>query len=255
MGAIGMQAIRAMIVLYHCYGSTFWWPGMISQMQQSIKNCVHCLQHEGDLPKVPLHPIVATAPLDLLHIDFTSIETTMELNWPMSSCSRTISQSILWHMWPPIRQLKWSPHFCIRGYILIFGALARFLSDWGANFMSSITDEMCMLLGMKKLQTTPYHPQTNGLVERSHQTIMQMIRKLGKEKKADWPGHLTEIVQAYNATWSTMMGYSPHYLMFGFRPRLLVDFYFPTFSSTDVPMRDASTKHVHKYVGNCPWPI
>ena len=58
----------------------FWWPGMISQMQQSIKNCVHCLQHEGNFPKAPLHQIVATAPLDLLHIDFTSIEMTMELN-------------------------------------------------------------------------------------------------------------------------------------------------------------------------------
>ena len=53
---------------------------MIIQMQQSIKSCVHGLQHEGNLPKVPLHLIVATAPLDLLHIDFTSIEMTMELN-------------------------------------------------------------------------------------------------------------------------------------------------------------------------------
>ena len=41
---------------------------------------MHCLQHEGELPRVPLHPIVATAPLDLLHVDFTSIEMTMELN-------------------------------------------------------------------------------------------------------------------------------------------------------------------------------
>ena len=52
---------------------------MINQMQQSIKSCVQCLQYEGNLPKVPLHSIVATAPLDLLHIDFTSIEMTMEL--------------------------------------------------------------------------------------------------------------------------------------------------------------------------------
>ena len=46
------------------------------------------------------------------------------------------------------------------------------LSDRGANFMSSVIEEMCKILGIKKLQTTPYHPQTNGLVERSHQTIM-----------------------------------------------------------------------------------
>ena len=51
-------------------------------MQQSIMNCIHCLQHEGHLSKVPLHPIVVTAPLERLHIDFTSIETTMELNQP-----------------------------------------------------------------------------------------------------------------------------------------------------------------------------
>ena len=49
---------------------------------------------------------------------------------------------------------------------------------------------------------------------------LQMIRKLGEDKKANWPGHLDEIVQAYNATQSAMMGYSLHYLMFGCRPRL-----------------------------------
>ena len=53
---------------------------MTSQMWQSIRNCTCCLQHEGSLPKAPLHPIIATAPLDLPHIDFTSIETTMEPN-------------------------------------------------------------------------------------------------------------------------------------------------------------------------------
>ena len=55
----------------------------------------------------------------------------------------------------------------------------------------------------------PYHPQTNGLVERSHQTIMQMISKLGEDEKADWLSHLTEIVYTYNTTQSAVMGYSP----------------------------------------------
>ena len=46
----------------------------------------------------------------------------------------------------------------------------------------------------------PYHPQTNELVERSHQMIMHMIGKLREDKKANWPSHLAEIVHAYNAT-------------------------------------------------------
>ena len=87
-----------------------------------------------------------------------------------------------------------------------------------------------------------------GLVERLHQTIIRMIRKLVEEKKANWPGHLAEIVQAYNATQSAMMGYSPHYLMFGCRPWLPVNFYFPTFRSTEVPMKGASAKCVDGYV-------
>ena len=53
---------------------------MTNQMQQSIKSCMHCLWHEGALSKALLHPIVTTTPMDLLHVDFTSKETTLELN-------------------------------------------------------------------------------------------------------------------------------------------------------------------------------
>ena len=58
----------------------FWWPGMAKQMRQVIRACKCCLQFEGGTPKAPLCPIVATTPLDLLHVDFTSIETTLELS-------------------------------------------------------------------------------------------------------------------------------------------------------------------------------
>ena len=75
-----------------------------------------------------------------------------------------------------------------------------------------------------------------------------MIRKLGEDKKANWPGHLSEIEQVYNATHPTVTGYSLHYLMFGWRPRLPVNFYFPTFRSTEAPTRDTSTRHVDEYV-------
>ena len=96
----------------------------------------------------------------------------------------------------------------------------------------------------------PYHPQTNGLVERLHQTIMYMIGKLGEDKKADWPSHLAEIVHAYNATWSTVTGYSPHYLMFRWEPRLPVDFCLPHHWQQWGPMREASAKSVDMYMAS-----
>ena len=107
---------------------------------------------------------------------------------------------------------------------------------------------MCKLLSMKKMWTTPYHPQANGLVGRSHQTIIQMIRKLGEDEKANWPGHLAEIVHAYNATQYAVMWYRPHYLMFRCRPRLPVNFYFPTLRSTEAPKLGASAKCVDEYI-------
>ena len=58
----------------------FWWPGVAKQMRQVITACKCCLQYEGGTLKAPLCPIGATAPLDLLHVDFTSIETTLEMN-------------------------------------------------------------------------------------------------------------------------------------------------------------------------------
>ena len=232
----------------------FWWPGMANQMRPSIRACTSCVQYEGGFPKAPLCPMVATAPLDILHVDFTSIKTTLEPNQSPRVANILVFQDhFTKHMLAyvtPNQTAKTIAKFLYQGCISIFGAPDRLLSDRGANFMSSVIEEMCKILGMKWLQTTPYHPQTNGLVERLYQTIMHMIRELGEDKKADWPFHLAEIAHAYNATHSEVTGYIPHYLMFRWRPRLPVDFYFPTIGDSKAPMKDASTKHVDTYIAS-----
>ena len=141
--------------------------------------------------------------MDLLHVDFTSIEMTLELNRSPKLTNVLVFQDhftkhVMVYVTPD-QTAKTVAKFLYQGDISIFGALARLLSNWGANFTSSITNEMCKPLSMRKLWTPLYHPQMSGLVERSHQTIMQMIRKLGEDKKADWPGYLAETVHAYNA--------------------------------------------------------
>ena len=221
---------------------------MAKQMRQTIRACTHCLQYEGSFPKAPLCPIVATAPLDLLHVDSASIETMLEPNQSPRVANVLVFQDhfmkhVLAYVTPD-QTAKTVAKCLYRGYISIFGALARLLSDRGASFMSSVIEEMCKILGIKLLWTMPYHPQTNGLLERSHQIIMHIIGKLGEDKKANWPAHLAEIVHTYNATQSTVNGYSPHYLMFGQWPRLPVNFVFPTVGSNEAPMREASAKDV-----------
>ena len=61
--------------------------------------------------------------------------------------------------------------------------------------------------------------------------LFHMIGKLSHDKKAQWEQHLPELLQAYNSTRSAVTSYLPHYLMFGRRPHLPIDYYFLTVSA------------------------
>ena len=105
------------------------------------------------MPKATLYPIMATAPLDLIHVDFTRIETTLEQTQSPRVANVLVFQDhFIKHVLAyvtPIQTAKTFAKFLYQGYISIFGAPARFLSDRGANFMSSVIDKMCKILGMK----------------------------------------------------------------------------------------------------------
>ena len=86
---------------------------------------------------------------------------------------------------------------------------------------------------------SPYHPQTNGAIERVH----QMLRRwMDPDKRAKWPSHLGPILITYNATWSLTTGYSPYFLMFRCQPRLPVDLLIPTVR------RDENSRTTDEYV-------
>ena len=126
---------------------------MAKQMRQTIRACTHCLQYEGGLPKTPLCPIVATAPLDLLHVDFISIETTLEPNQSSRVTNVLVFQGhftkhVLAYLTPD-QSVKSVVKFLYGGYISIFWALARLLSNRGASFTSKVIEELCKILGIK----------------------------------------------------------------------------------------------------------
>ena len=126
---------------------------MAKQMRQVIKACNHCLQYEGGTPKAPLCPIVATTPLDLLHVDFTSIETTMELDQlprvtNVLGFQDHFTKHILAYVTPD-QTAKTVAKFLYGGYISIFGAPVRLLSDRGTSFTSSIIEELCKIVGIQ----------------------------------------------------------------------------------------------------------
>ena len=61
----------------------FWWPLMAEDCCALVRGCPCCRAFEGEVPKAPLCPIRVYTPLKLVHLDCTSIESTMELNKPL----------------------------------------------------------------------------------------------------------------------------------------------------------------------------
>ena len=70
------------------------------------------------------------------------------------------------------------------------------MSDQAREFTSQVISELCDLLGITKIQMSPYHPQMNGVVECVYQTLRRMIAKMDPDKRAKWPSHLRPILIA-----------------------------------------------------------
>ena len=210
----------------------FWWPGMTQDLRNCIKKCGCCRKYEAAPPVAPMKPLACSGPGELLHVDFTSIEETVPLKEDPVICNVLVLQD---HFSKYVvayvvndQTARTAAETLRNGYFGLFGAPAYLVSDQGKAFTGHVITHLCELYGVQKLRTLPYHAQTNGQVERMNQTIICMIGKLEEDRKACWSKHLPELLMAYNATRSTVTGYSPYYLLFGRRPRIPVDYLFPT---------------------------
>ena len=209
----------------------FWWPMMVDDCRALVWGCQWCCAFEEAVPKAPLCPIRAHALLELIHVDFMSVESTMELNkLPSLKNVLVITDHFMCYAMAVVtkdQMAKTVTKVLYERFIVVFGAQAKLLSDCGANFTSVLVEELCAGFGIQKCQTTVYHRQCNRQVERFHQTLFRMIGKLKSDKKVQWEQHLPELLQVYNSARSVVTGYSTHYLMFGRCPHLPVNFYFP----------------------------
>ena len=176
--------------------------------------------------------IESTEPLDLVHIDIVNMETTVATKETtvvkkvlvvVDHFTRYVRAFVI-----PDRTVKTIAKTLYKDYFSVFRFPCRLMSDQALEFVGGILTALCNILHVKKIRTSPYHPQSNGAVERTHQTLMRMIGKLDPNRKHRWPDHIGSICHSYNTTRSQVTGYSPHFLMFGRRLCLPIDLLFPT---------------------------
>jgi transposase InsO family protein len=95
----------------------------------------------------------------------------------------------------------------------IFGCPLSLHSDQGSNFESYIFRQLCQLMGIRKTRTSVRNPKGNGCIERSHRTLLQMIRAYLKGEQSEWDLHLGCLTTAFRSSEST--GLTPNMLMLG----------------------------------------
>ena len=209
----------------------FWWPGMTRDLRNCIKKGGHCRKYEAAPPVAPMKPLACSGPGELLHVDFTSIEETVPLKEdPVIRNVLVLQDHFSKYIVAYVvndQTARTAAETLRNGYFGLFGTPTYLVSDQGKAFTGHVITHLCELYGMQKLRTSPYHAQINGQVECMNQMIIRMIGKL-EDRKACWLEHLPELLLAYNATRSAVTGYSPYYLLFGRRPRIPVDYLFPT---------------------------
>ena len=144
----------------------FWWPMIVEDCKALVRGCSRCCVFEGVIPKAPLCPIRAHTPLELVHVDFTSMESTMELNKPPSIKNIIIIMDHFTHYTLAVvtkdQTAKSIAKVLYERFIAVFGMPVKLLSDWGANFTSVLVEELCAMVSIQKCQTAAYHPQSNG---------------------------------------------------------------------------------------------
>ncbi|CAI5676583.1 unnamed protein product [Oreochromis niloticus] len=220
----------------------FYWPRMSGEVEQYIRNCGRCVARKAPAQRAaPLNQITSSGPLDLVCIDFLSLEPDSQ---GYANVLVVTDHFTRYAQAFPAKDQKASTVakiLCER-YFVHYGLPARIHSDQGRDFESKLIHDLLRVLGIRKSWTTPYHPQGDPQPERFNWTLLSMLGTLDPKKKQAWNQSISHLVHAYNCTQNEATGYSPYLLMFGREARLPVDICFGTNNQTH-----SSLTH-HQYI-------
>ena len=224
----------------------YYWPGHFNDVRDWCASCGTCAVRKTPSPKskAPLQSVVTGYPLQMVAMDIVG-------PFPESLAGNTFILVVAdyftrWtEAYPlPNQEATTVAKKLVDQFFFRFSPPEQLHSDQGRNFESEVITEVCKLLGVVKSRTTPYHPQSDGLIERFNRTLLDMLAKAVRERPFDWEEHLPRLCLAYNSSVHPTTGYAPFYLMFGRQVRMPVDLMYgnPNSRTTTVPQYVASLR-------------
>ena len=163
-----------------------------------------------------MYPILVSYPLELVHLEFLTLGGKADGNRDVNILIVTdhFMKYAQAYITPKqtavvVAQTLWE------SFLVHYGWPENILTDQGKSFENNLIKELCELAQVKKLHTSPYHPETNGQCECFNATLINMLGTLPTHAKRNWQGWIVTLTHAYNCTVSPVTRFNPYFLMFG----------------------------------------
>ena len=196
----------------------FYWPGLNKDVSEFCKSCHECQiigKPNQKIPPAPLLPIPAfEEPFSRIFIDCVGpLPKTKAGNSYLLTimCASTRFPEAI-----PLRNIK-APTIikALVKFFTLFGLPKAIQSDQGSNFMSNVFQQVVHELGIKQYKSSAYHPESQGVLERFHQTLKNMIRTFCMQYEKDWDDGIHFLLFAARESVQESLGFSPFELVFG----------------------------------------
>jgi hypothetical protein len=200
----------------------YYWKGMYKDIKNYIKYCDACQRRGQKGGKGNLYPIKVGEPFERIGIDFVGpLERTKEGNKYILVVTDYLTK------WPEARAMKEATaknvvEFIYKEIICRHGCPRVILSDRGTHFRNEIIDGICEKFRIKHKLSSPYHPQTNGLVERFNRTLCEGLAKV-TERENEWDRYIESVLFAYRTNKHNTTKRTPFFMVYGREAILPID--------------------------------
>jgi hypothetical protein len=226
-----------------------WWPSIERDVQAQIGRCPECQAAKGPRTGSERGPRHTLEWADIQLFDSWSIDLIGMLprtyngnRWIITAIERSTG-------WPiaeavPNATSQTVMKFIHKRIFSVYGTPHEILTDNGSNLVSGAVETFLRPTNLKHRTTTPYHPQTNGKVERFNGIIGKILTKYlyGKPVRM-WDEYLTQATFAVRLRIHAVSKYSPLFLLYGVQPRLPEDPYEDVGEKTEAKIETILQRH------------
>lgn len=206
------------------------WPHMAKDIKDVVKCCAECQR-----AKVTRHTKSPLGTFDLTSSRFECVHIDLIGPMPPSNgfryCVTMIDRFTRWTEATPLQDItaETVAKALLDTWIARFGVPLTIVTDQGRQFESSLFAELCTLLNITRWRSSPYHPQSNGMIERFHRTLKAAIMC---REATDWSNQLPLILLGLRCALKRDISASAAELTYGVNLRLPSEFFSP---SKEVP--------------------